>query len=187
MTQFYLQMSGVPGSGKSTLARSLAREFPAIVLDHDDTKSAILNSGVTESQAGGASYSVIKSLTHVFLQQGFSVIVDSPCLYPELLAHGIEVAHKHGARFKYIECQIADLDELDKRLRSRAPKPSQIRSLDQTISHAGAAPALARSLVQDWATRAHRPSGRWLLLHTDLPLGECVKQARSYMNEDIIE
>ena len=177
-------MSGVPGTGKSTISRLLMKEFPAIVLDHDDTKSALLQSGVSESQAGAASYSVIKALTRAFLQQGHSVIVDSPCLYPELLAHGIEVAQKHGARFKYIECRLADLEELDWRLRSREPKPSQMRSLDQLLSHAGAAPKLSRSLVEDWATRAQQPTSDWLVLNTALPLAECMNQARRYLSAD---
>jgi predicted kinase len=116
-------MSGVPGSGKSTIAGELASRLQAVVLDHDDTKTAILNSGVSESQAGAASYEVIKVLSARVLEQGFSVIVDSPCLYTQLLEHGISSAFREGAEYRYIECVLPDLAELDRRLRARHATP----------------------------------------------------------------
>jgi len=159
-------MSGVPGSGKSTVARGLASALPAIVLDHDVTKTAILESGVPESNAGGASYEVLQALSGQILQQGYSVVIDSPCLYEQLLNFGVNTAFREEAEYRYIECVISDLNELDRRLQTRESKISQIRSLDQMVSHAGSAPRLARELIEEWRGRMQRPKGNWLLLDT---------------------
>ncbi len=59
MTQYVIQMSGVPGSGKSTIVRGVATHLNAIILDHDDTKSAILATGIENDLASKASYSVL--------------------------------------------------------------------------------------------------------------------------------
>ena len=183
MVNYLVQMSGVPGSGKSELARQLARKLPAIMLDHDVTKSAILRSGVSESEAGAASYEVIKALSAQILHQGSSVIIDSPCLYAELVEHGMHTASQEAAEYKYIECQLADMDELERRLQARDTKPSQIQSLDQIFRHAGADPTLARDLIEDWAGRMQRPEDNWLLLDTSKPLAECLSEALAYVRQ----
>lgn len=174
-------MSGVPGSGKSTLARELASRLHAVVLDHDDTKSAILASGISQENAGAASYEVIKSLSSRILGQSFSVIIDSPCLYTELLDHGIRTAAVAGASYRYVECVLADMNELERRLSARDPKPSQVKSLDQMFSHAGARPKVARELVEEWAVRMPRPDFEYLELDTTMPLDACVSKAMSYI------
>ena len=178
---FLIQMSGVPGSGKSTIAREVGARLPAIVLDHDETKSAILRSGVDETQAGVASYEVIKSLSASMIARGLSVIIDSPCLYAELLEHGMRVAEEHRARYRYVECRLDDLDELDRRLRSRVTLPSQVQHLDQNFSHAGAAPQRVRGLVEQWAAQAQRPPAGVLLLDTARPIRECTRDVLSYL------
>ena len=174
-------MSGVPGSGKSTLARRIAAELSAVVLDHDETKSAILASGVAEAQAGAASYEVIKTLTRELLSQGHSVIVDSPCLYPQLLEYGQNAAEELDASYRYIECVLNDMEALDRRLQARVAKPSQVRSLNQSFSHAGAPPRPARDLIAEWAVRAVRPEGESLVVDTSVPLAECVERALTYV------
>jgi predicted kinase len=175
-------MSGVPGSGKSAVARELGLKLPAVVLDHDDTKTAILESGVSEREAGAASYSVLRALSVRFLEQGNSVIIDSPCLYSELLNHGVEVAKHYQAEYRYIECQLNDMDELDRRLRARDTRPSQIQFLDQEFRHAGAEPRLARELIEEWSVRMKRPARDWLRLDTSGPLNECVSKALDYVH-----
>jgi len=39
---FFLQMSGFPGSGKSTLAKQISKLTNAVIVDHDVSKTALL-------------------------------------------------------------------------------------------------------------------------------------------------
>ena len=151
------------------------------MLDHDVTKSAILSSGVSASEAGAASYQVIKDLTASILQQGVSVIIDSPCLYADLVTFGLTQASKASASYRQIECQLVDHKALDARLRSRATMPSQIKHLDQMFSHAGNSSVLARDLILEWAANMQHPPGDWLALDTSAPLSECVTQAMAFI------
>jgi predicted kinase len=88
MKQQLIQMSGVPGSGKSTISTAIREMLGAVVIDHDDTKSAILSKGIEDNLSGQASYEVIKVLVDRFLADGHTVVIDSPCLYQELLDFG---------------------------------------------------------------------------------------------------
>jgi predicted ATPase len=88
--QFFLQMSGVPGSGKSTVAVAVAQATHAVIIDHDVTKSALLDAGVPGATAGKASYAVLHALARHLLVQGKSVIFDSPCFYTVLLDRGVD-------------------------------------------------------------------------------------------------
>src|SRR6186713_2757617 len=107
----FVQMSGAPGSGKTTIARAIGGRIGAVVIDHDVTKSALLKAEVPVSIAGHASYMVLDAVARHLLQQGHSVIFDSPCFYEELLARGQRLAAEMGALYRYIECRIDDLDE----------------------------------------------------------------------------
>jgi predicted kinase len=55
----FVQMSGVPGAGKTTLAHAIAPRIGAVVIDHDVTKSALLEAGVPVALARPASYQVM--------------------------------------------------------------------------------------------------------------------------------
>lgn len=127
---FFIQMSGFPGSGKSTLALEIANRTDCIIIDHDVTKSALLNS-INEEKSngeplGGIAYNIDFALVDFYLSQGRNVILDSPCLYDELIDKGTKISHKYDANYKYIECYLDDFVEINRRLKSRKKKVSQI-------------------------------------------------------------
>lgn len=125
---FFLQMSGVPGAGKSTLARAISKRTGAIVIDHDLVKTALLDSWETDLDtrfAGKVSYDIEWALIDFHLSQGHSVILDSPCLYTTMVEKGIALSTKHNVSYKYIECRLDDLEEIDRRLRTRQRLRSQ--------------------------------------------------------------
>lgn len=169
---FFLQMSGFPGSGKSTLSRLIGREMNAVIIDHDVVKSALMDS-MTEGtldtkRVGGMAYEIEWTLIDFHLSQGHSVILDSPCLYPEMLVKGAKLAKNYNVKYKYIECFIDDFHEIDRRLRTRERKVSQIQQLpnDETFIH-----ALAMSKrPQDIA---------WLRVDTS-------QEIRSYLGEALV-
>lgn len=127
---FFIQMSGFPGSGKSTLALEIANRIDCVIVDHDVTKTALLQSvvegGIDEDATGKIAYNVDFAFVDYYLAQGKSVILDSPCLYKEIIERGTEVSHKYGANYKYIECYLADYSEINRRLKSRQKRSSQI-------------------------------------------------------------
>lgn len=182
-SSYLIQMAGVPGAGKSTIARALGSALGAVVLDHDITKSALLDAGVADDLAGAASYAVLKALA-VRTLNTHSVVIDSPCLYRELVEFGVATAAASGAPYRFIECQQPDLEVLDQRLRQRERLPSQMPNLAASFSHAGAPPQPARALIARWVAQAQRPAGPILALDTTQPIAACIDQAIAYVLSD---
>ncbi|WP_420627213.1 AAA family ATPase [Candidatus Leptofilum sp.] len=180
-TQLFIQMSGAPGSGKTTLARVIAPEIGAIIIDHDITKTALLQANVDPLLAGKASYSVLASLANDLLQQGHSVIFDSPCFYEELLKNGQQMAKHAGAAYGYIECVVGDLAVLDGRLCNRTPLPSQVTAVFQTITDGNGKQHAGEALFQNWIANMKRPQNNYLILDTNQPIENCLDNAMAYL------
>lgn len=130
---FFLQMSGFPGSGKSTLAKEIAKECKAVIVDHDIVKSALLESmakhDLDVSASGNIGYSIDWSLVDFYLSQGFPVILDSPCLYSEMIEKGQALSKQHNVAYKYVECIARDIHVVNKRLKERKQMISQIAAV----------------------------------------------------------
>ena len=127
---FFIQMSGFPGSGKSTLSRQIAKQLDAIIVDHDIVKSSLMKSieetPLDPKMAGKIAYDIDWSLVEFHLSQGANVILDSPCLYDELIQKGTRLAETYGAAYKYVECYLEDMNAINQRLQQRERLPSQI-------------------------------------------------------------
>lgn len=136
---FFLQMSGFPGSGKSTLSREIARRLDAVIVDHDVTKTALLESTAQHSLdpglAGKIAYDLDWALVEFHLSLGRNVILDSPCLYDVMIERGLAITENSGATYRYVECLVDDIDEINRRLRERNRKLSQIRSVSPEDFH----------------------------------------------------
>ena len=130
---FFLQMSGFPGSGKSTLARHIAKQTGAVIIDHDIVKSALLksleSSNVESNTAGKISYDIEWAMIDFHLSQGHSTILDSPCFYDEMVDRGISLSVKHNCSYKYVECYLKDINEIQSRLKKRRRMISQIHEV----------------------------------------------------------
>lgn len=130
---FFVQMSGFPGSGKSTLSREISKQVNCVIVDHDIVKSALLHS-INESPidpklAGEISFNIDWSLIEFHLSLGLNVIFDSPCLYDEMIEKGTKLAEKYQAKYKYIECYLDNMEEINARLKRRERKISQIEAV----------------------------------------------------------
>lgn len=182
--QVLVQMSGVPGSGKSSVAQSLVRERRFVALDHDVVKTAILDAGVPFSGAGAVSYTTLFALAGDLLRQGHNVVIDSPCLYPEVLHGGQQVARHLGARYAVVECVTDDIELIDARLRSRTPLRSQRPSVtanprdlaDEELDD-------GRALFRHWMTNMQRPEEHHLRLDTGGALDSCAEAALALVDE----
>ena len=177
----FIQMSGPPGAGKTTVATAIAQHIGAVVIDHDITKTALLDAEVPISIAGHASYCVLGAVAQDLLKQGHSVIHDSPCLYEELLERGQQLAADVGAAYRYIECVVNDLKELDRRLRTRPRLRSQRRGLGiPPIDILGETRSL-EDILRHGIAKMKRPVNGFLLLDAMRPLEVCVKEAIGYI------
>ena len=95
-----VQMHGEPGSGKSTLARSLGPKLGAVVVDKDLISSGAIRAGVPVTEAGKLAYEALWLLIPSILEQGFSVIIDSPCFWPNIEQRGREIAGRFSASYR---------------------------------------------------------------------------------------
>ncbi|CAI8922825.1 ATP-binding protein [Bacillus sp. IT-79MI2] len=173
---FFLQMSGFPGSGKSTLSRRIAKSTGAIVIDHDIVKTALLESLETRqietTDAGGISYEIEWALIDFHLSQGHSVILDSPCLYTEMLEKGMKLSKKYNVKYKYVECYLNNIEEINNRLKKRKRMISQIEEVE------------SEEAFKKWLDGSKRPSDfTYLIVDSGKPLEDYIDKVMVYMNE----
>ena len=173
---FFVQMPGFPGSGKSTLARQISRRTGAVVIDHDITKSALLNSikkiPVNPKLAGKIGYDIDWAYVDFYLSQGHHVILDSPCLYTEMVEKGTHLCAKYGAKYKYVECVLDDFDETNNRLRNRESKISQIKEIQ------------SEEAFQSTIKNSKKPQGHnCLTVDTSRPVDHYIQDVLNYISE----
>lgn len=169
-------MSGFPGSGKSTLSRRIAKSTGAIVIDHDIVKTALLESLETRqietTDAGGISYEIEWALIDFHLSQGHSVILDSPCLYTEMLEKGMKLSKKYNVKYKYVECYLNNIEEINNRLKKRKRMISQIEKVE------------SEEAFKKWLDGSKRPSDfTYLIVDSGKPLEDYIDKVMVYMNE----
>ncbi|PED10181.1 AAA family ATPase [Bacillus pseudomycoides] len=169
-------MSGFPGSGKSTLSRRIAKSTGAIVIDHDIVKTALLESLETRqietTDAGGISYEIEWALIDFHLSQGHSVILDSPCLYTEMLEKGMKLSKKYNVKYKYVECYLNNIEEINNRLKKRKRMISQIEKVE------------SEETFKKWLDGSKRPSDfTYLIVDSGKPLEDYIDKVMVYMNE----
>jgi len=174
MQNFLVQMAGWMGTGKSTIAHAVAAATGAIVLDHDTTKTAILEAGIAHPPAGAASYAVVHAVAADLLLQGHSVIIDSPSLYDSIPETGASIAAQAEVRYLFAECRCPDT-VADERITSRINRPSQV-----------ATAAEAQAIRNDPNRKPARPAGA-ILLDTTLAEAESINSLLSWLQSDVTE
>lgn len=173
---FFLQMSGFPGSGKSTLARRIAKETDAVIIDHDIVKSALLSSidsnSVELNVAGKISYDIEWAMIDFHLSQGHSTILDSPCFYEEMVDRGIGLSVKHNCSYKYVECYLKDINEIQSRLKKRRRMISQIHNV------------ASEKAFFEWVEKSKKPSEvECLRVDSSKPIESYIEEVILYINK----
>ena len=173
---FFLQMSGFPGSGKSTLARRISKITGAVIVDHDIVKSALLKSletgNINSNITGKVAYDIDWSLVYFHLSQGQSTILDSPCFYLEMIEKGVRLSEKHHAKYKYVECYLNEMKEIQHRLKNRMPMISQIQQV------------ASEKAFLEWLDKSEKPTDRQCLrVDSGKPIEKYIDEAMLYINK----
>lgn len=176
-----VQLSGVPGSGKSTLARSVAATTGIVVVDTDVLKSSIVGSGVPVTAAGAVTYAAALALARDLLEQGRSVVLDSPCRYEALLESGRSTAQACGARYAFIELWVTDWAVVLSRLDRRSARPSQVASATEPVPGTTWEVGTAETTLRAWQTQLVRPETDQLRLSAESPLERNLAAAMAYL------
>lgn len=178
-------MAGRSGAGKSSVAAGVAKATGAVVLDLDVLKSTALDVGVEWNVAGRLAYEGVWAVAESLLGQGFHVICDSPCRFENIVTQTMALAERKGAAYGFVECVTSDRNELDRRLRSRPRRRSQVVDLTATSADAPRDSELVRRIQGGddtiWATIY--PPTPWLQLDTTEPLETTVEKALAYLAE----
>ena len=102
-------VGGLPGTGKSTLAEHAARLVGGALLAKDVVEATLWRSGIgREQRSGWAGYELLGSLAEAQLALGTSVVLDSVAAYERLRDRWRDLAARHGARFRAVECVCSD-------------------------------------------------------------------------------
>ncbi|NHZ72668.1 MAG: AAA family ATPase [Aquificales bacterium] len=177
---FLLQMAGTSGVGKSTLAQHVAQETTSVVIDYDVVKSAALEAGISWDMSGRVGYRASHAIAGSLLEQGISVILDSPCRFEFIVDSGVALATKHNGLYAFIECVLADENELRRRMQSRKRQRSQRVAFDEKPTDAPS------DVMEDEAGKiivpeTKYPTSRWLQVDTSELVEQNVKQSLAYL------
>ncbi len=121
-----LQMAGFPGSGKSTISKEIANRINAVVIDKDILKTSMLENGLSDEISSKLAYDMMFDLGAFYLEQGRSIVLDTPCYYDEIIVKGIKLSKTYNAEYKYLDCFVDDFDIIDERIKLRENMTSQI-------------------------------------------------------------
>jgi predicted kinase len=106
--QRLIVVSGLPGSGKSTLAEGISRKLAIPVFSIDPIEAAMWRGGLAKAETGIAAYEVAIALADEHLRLGHSVIADAVNPVEAPRAAWRNLAAKHRADLKIIECVCTD-------------------------------------------------------------------------------
>ena len=142
--QKLIVLSGLPGSGKSTLAEALSRSLSLPVFPVDPIEAAMWRGGLAKAQTGIAAYEVAIALADEHLRLGHCVIIDAVNPVEAPRAAWRNLAAKHRADLKIIECVCTDETVHRRRIEAR------VRNIDGMPEVTWARVLQRRAEYQPW-------------------------------------
>ena len=121
-SQKLIVLSGLPGSGKSSLAEGLSRTLSMPIFSVDPIEAAMWRGGLAKTQTGIAAYDVAITLADEHLRLGHSVVIDAVNPVEAPRATWRNLAAKHRADLRIIECVCADEAAHRRRIEARVRK-----------------------------------------------------------------
>lgn len=89
-----------------------------------------------------------------------------------MLEKGIKVSQKYNVKYKYIECYLNDIEEINRRLKTRERMISQIAEVK------------SEEAFKEWLDGSKRPSGfTYLVVDSGKRLVDYIEEVMKYINE----
>jgi predicted kinase len=168
-------MAGLPGTGKSTLARALAHAGGGIVLDKDVIRSVVFPAEYVEysNEQDDFCQSLMLETAGYLIKRhpGLRIFVDGRTFSRKYQIDGvIGAAGKLNTEWRIIECVCAEESARRRLDASRLSHPAHNRSFE----------------LYQWIRAQFEPiTLRKLVVNTDRPLEECVKEAGEYLEGEL--
>ncbi len=88
-----------------------------------------------------------------------------------MVEKGIKLSNKHGVKYKYIECYLNDMEEINMRLQTRKRLVSQIGKVESEVA------------FKKWLNGSKRPlNSEYLIVNSSEPLERYAEQMMDYMS-----
>lgn len=116
-------VSGLPGTGKSFFSRSLARQFPLVILETDLLRQRLVSRPTHSTEESQRLFAVVHLVIERLLRGGAPVLLDATNLverHREILYH---LAEQTGAKLILVQTR-APREVALQRLRARAEQPA---------------------------------------------------------------
>ena len=150
--------------GKSSLARGVGQRLGWPVVDKDDASDVLM---AYLDPYGPTAYDVMFAQAKSLMEQGFSVIVDSPLRGEVGLTNALKVAEENHAEVKVLECFCSDRTVWRKRLETRERRPAHVlktwadlerywQMAEHDFTYPIAAPRLKLDMIEPLETNVQR-------------------------------
>ncbi|GAB6485128.1 ATP-binding protein [Bacillus mobilis] len=88
-----------------------------------------------------------------------------------MIEKGMKLSNKHGVKYKYIECYLNDMEEINNRLQTRKRMVGQIGRVDSEVA------------FKKWLDGSKRPlNSEYLIIDSGEPLERYAQEMMDYMS-----
>lgn len=88
-----------------------------------------------------------------------------------MVEKGIKRSNKHGVKYKYIECYVNDMEEINNRLQTRKRMVSQIEKVESEVA------------FEKWLNGSKRPvNSEYIIVDSSESLERYAEKMMDYMN-----
>lgn len=131
-----IAVGGVLASGKSTVSRAIAAQLGAERIEADELRAAFERGGRADAFVPGFSDVVYERMfgeAEKSLGQGRHVVLDGTFRSRDRREHARELAERHGAPFRFVEC-FAEEAVIRARLRQRPDPEGWLAMFDHFLT-----------------------------------------------------
>jgi predicted kinase len=122
--QTLLLFKGLMGSGKSAISQAVGKRLGWPVINIDDIGDVFITRQLPDRKP--TSYDILFNLGKSFLEQDFSVILESSLRGKEGFERAKQISQEMNIQLRVVECFCSDEAVWKERLETRAYRPNQL-------------------------------------------------------------